>query len=150
MHEKESARADRGSGAPTILIVEDDTGTVETFKQILEKNGYRVRVALDAEAGLLALEHATPSAIILDLHLPTANGVEFLRQLRMARPRIRIPVAMVTGDYFLEDSDAEELRRLNIQVYFKPLWEDDLLVLVGDLLASGPGGHARRRENHDT
>jgi len=133
MNENESP-GDRGSGAATILIVEDDAGAVETFEQILQENGYRVRVAPDAESGLQAVEHATPSAIILDLHLPMADGVEFLRQLRTTRPQARIPVALVTGDYFVEDSVAEDLHKLDVQVYFKPLWEEDLLKLVRDLL----------------
>jgi DNA-binding response OmpR family regulator len=134
VNENVSVGVDRVSGAATILIVEDDAGAVETFEQILKANGYCVCVAPDAESGLLAIEDGTPSAIILDLHLPMADGVEFLRQLRSKAPQTRIPVALVTGDYFVEESLAEELQKYGAQVHFKPLWEEDLLKLVHDLL----------------
>lgn len=119
----------------TILIVEDDPGAVEVFEQILKLNGYGVRVATSAEDGLSELERASPSAVLLDLHLPMADGVEFLRRLRHSARNLRVPIAVVTGDYFVEESAADEIKALGARVHFKPLWEDDLLALVRDLLA---------------
>lgn len=129
-----SVASSRASGGVTILLVEDDPGAVETFEHILKANGYGICVAPDAESGLLAVERAKPSAIVLDLRLPMADGVEFLRQLRAAESQTRIPVAVVTGDYFIEESIAEELQTLGARVHFKPLWDEDLLRLVRDLL----------------
>jgi DNA-binding response OmpR family regulator len=122
--------------AATILIVEDDPGAVETFEQILKLNGYGVRVAADAESGLLEVRRLAPSAVLLDLHLPMGDGVEFLRQLRGSVSHARMPIAVVTGDYFVEDGVARELQTLGARVHFKPLWEEDLLKLIHDLLDS--------------
>ena len=126
-------------GAPannerSILIVEDDVGAVEIFEQILKRNGYGVRVARDAESGLMEIHRDAPAAVLLDLHLPTADGLEFLRQLRASAPHARMPTAVMTGDYFLDEEVARELGRLGAKLYFKPLWEEDLLRLIDDLL----------------
>jgi len=121
-------------GVATVLIIEDDPGATTVFKQILTMNGYDVYVAPDAESGLLEVQRVNPSAVLLDLHLPMADGVEFLRQLRESVPAARMPIAVVTGDYFVEEAVAEELQQLGAQVHFKPLWEDDLLRLVHGLL----------------
>ena len=118
----------------SILIVEDDPGARETFEHILRIHGYGVRVAADAAAGLREVRRSTPSAVLMDLHLPMADGVEFLKQLREIAPQARMPIAVVTGDYFVAEEVAQELRILEAPVHFKPLWEEDLLKLVHDLL----------------
>lgn len=118
----------------TILIVEDDPGTVAVFGEILQRNGYDVCVAPDAESGLREVERVKPSAVLLDLRLPLADGVEFLRQLRADAPQARMPIAVVTGDYFLEETVGREIQALGARVHFKPLWEEDLLKLVRELL----------------
>src|SRR5882724_1510221 len=92
----------------SILIIEDDEGAVETFGQILSNNGYGVRVAFDAESGLAEVDRAAPAAILVDLHLPTIDGVEFLRRLRARAAHARLPIAMVTGDYFIDEGLAQE------------------------------------------
>jgi DNA-binding response OmpR family regulator len=118
-----------------ILIVEDDPGAVETFEHILKTHGYGVRVAPSAESGLMEIEREIPAAVLLDLHLPIGDGLEFLRRLRAREPRPRMPIAIVTGDYFVDEEVCRELQMLGAQIHFKPLWEDDLLRLVGTLLA---------------
>lgn len=127
------------NAAVTILIVEDDPGAVEIFTQILTLNGYAVHVAVDAESALQDIQRVNPSAILLDLHLPMADGVEFLRQLRARSPHDGIPIAVITGDYFVEEDMAREVQALGARFHFKPLWEEDLLKLVQDLLDAQPG-----------
>jgi hypothetical protein len=43
-------------------------------------------------------------------------------------------VAIVTGDYFLEEAVSTELRRLGAEVKFKPMWLEDLVGLARTLL----------------
>ena len=78
----------------TVLVVEDDPGAMETFEHILTLSGYDVRGAADAETGLRELTRTTPAAILIDLHLPLADGVEFLQRLRSLEPYARIPSAV--------------------------------------------------------
>ena len=126
-----SALSDRA--AATILIVDDDEGVTQTFARMLKLEGYNVRTAMSAENGLFEAEHSQPDAIILDLRMPLVDGLGFLRRLR-ARDQRKTPVAIVTGDYFLDESVASELRQLGAELKFKPLWLDDLVGLARDLL----------------
>lgn len=116
-----------------ILIVDDDEGVTETFARMLRLEGYHVRTAVSAEAGLAQVRECSPDAIILDLHMPTLDGLGFLRRLRAAGKR-RIPVAIVTGDHFVDAAVSNELQELGAQLRFKPMWLDDLVGLTQNLL----------------
>jgi DNA-binding response OmpR family regulator len=120
----------------TILIVDDDEGVTQTFARMLTLEGYQVKTAFNAESGLRAASEARPNAIILDLRMPLMDGLGFLRQLRSQGDQqiAPTPVAIVTGDYFLDDSVASELRQLGAELRFKPLWLEDLVGLARNLL----------------
>jgi DNA-binding response OmpR family regulator len=120
--------------ASTILIVDDDEGVTQTFARMLALEGYAVKTAFNAETGLELASERLPDAIILDLRMPLADGLSFLRRFRVLDARQAIPVAIVTGDYFLDDAVARELRELGAELRFKPLWLEDLVSLARNLL----------------
>jgi DNA-binding response OmpR family regulator len=118
----------------TILIVDDDEGVTQTFARMLKLEGFQVRTAISAESGLKVANESQPNAIILDLRMPLVDGLGFLRRLRSQDDQRSTPVAIVTGDYFLEDAVANELRELGAELRFKPLWLEDLVGLARNLL----------------
>jgi len=122
--------------AAKILIVDDDEGVTQTFARMLRLEGYQVRTAVSAETGLREAEHSHPDAIILDLRMPLVDGLGFLRQLRSHDDQRKTPVAIVTGDYFLDEAIATELQELGAELRFKPLWLEDLVGLARNLLQS--------------
>jgi len=131
-----AAAPDVPASARKILIVDDDRAVADTFSRMLKLEGFEVVTALSAEAGLDLTEQLRPDAIILDLRMPIVNGVQFLRIIR-ARPHLaEVPVAIVTGDYFLGETTALELRSLGASVRFKPLWLEDLVALARALMSS--------------
>jgi DNA-binding response OmpR family regulator len=119
-----------------ILIVDDDEGVTQTFARMLRLEGYQVRTAVNAENGLKEAEQSHPDAIILDLRMPLVDGLGFLRRLRAHDDHRSTPVAIVTGDYFLDDAISTELRELGAELRFKPLWLEDLVGLARNLLQS--------------
>lgn len=119
---------------PRVLVVDDDESTVEAFARTLRLEGYEVITASRADAALEAAETSRPDAILLDLRMPMTDGVGFLRQLRARGDHRGTPVAVITGDHSMEDTVSRELRALNADVYFKPVWLDDLLRIVQHLL----------------
>jgi DNA-binding response OmpR family regulator len=120
--------------ATTILIVDDDEGVTQTFARMLTLEGYAVKTAFNAETGLKLANESLPDAIILDLRMPLVDGLSFLRRFRALDAEQTIPVAIVTGDYFLDDTVARELRELGAELRFKPLWLEDLVSLARNLL----------------
>jgi DNA-binding response OmpR family regulator len=119
-----------------ILIVDDDEGVTQTFARMLRLEGYQVRTAVSAESGLRVAEESHPDAIILDLRMPLVDGLGFLRRLRAKDEQRQTPVAIVTGDYFLDDSVSTELRELGAELRFKPMWLEDLVGLARNLLGA--------------
>jgi DNA-binding response OmpR family regulator len=96
--------------------------------------GFSVRTALNAESGLAEATRHQPDAIILDLRMPLLDGLGFLKRLRAQETDRHVPVAIVTGDYFLDEQVSSELRQLGAELKFKPLWLEDLVGLARTLL----------------
>jgi DNA-binding response OmpR family regulator len=122
--------------ASKILIVDDDEGVTQTFARMLRLEGYQVRTAVSAEVGLQVAEETQPDAIILDLRMPLVDGLGFLRRLRTQMGQRSTPVAIVTGDYFLDEAVSSELRELGAELRFKPMWLEDLVNLARNLLGA--------------
>ena len=128
----ETHQADPAVGS--ILIVDDDPSVADTFARLLKLEGFKVTTALDPAVGLELADSLRPQAIILDMRMPIVSGIQFLREVR-ARPHlVHIPVAIVTGDYFLSDALQKELKLLGAAVRFKPLWLEDLVALAKTLI----------------
>jgi CheY-like chemotaxis protein len=119
----------------TILLVDDDRAVVDTFSRLLKLEGYQIAAALDPTAGLELADNIRPDAIILDMRMPLINGLQFLRQVRQRPHLVDIPVAIVTGDYFLSDKLQQEIKALGAALRFKPMWVDDLVALAQSLVA---------------
>lgn len=120
----------------TILVVDDDRSVADTFARMLKLEGFAVATALTAEAGLDLADHVRPDAIILDMRMPITNGLQFLREVRSKAHLVDIPVAIVTGDYFLSESIQHELKSLGASLRFKPLWLEDLVALARTLVSA--------------
>ncbi len=132
------ARKHAGAHPPT---VDDDFATVDTFAQVLRLEGYEVRTALSAEGGMRAVQASRPDAILVDFRMPLATGLEFLRRLRACDGYRDTPVAVVTGDYSLDDTLGTELDQLGARVAFKPLLVAELVDLTSRLLAGRASIH---------
>lgn len=118
-----------------ILIVDDDQVVGETFARMLTLSGYRVTTVQSVDAALTATSGETPDALILDMRMPIVSGLDFLRLLRRDSRLREIPVAIVTGDYFLNEPVLAEMRSLGATIRYKPLWMDDLSALAQSLVA---------------
>jgi CheY-like chemotaxis protein len=122
------------TGTRTILLVDDDRAVVDTFSRMLKLEGYRVASALDPTAGLVLADNLRPDAIILDMRMPLISGLQFLRQVRQRPHLVEVPVAIVTGDYFLPDALQQEVKALGAALKFKPMWLEDLVELAHSLV----------------
>jgi DNA-binding response OmpR family regulator len=117
-----------------VLVIDDDHATTETFARMLRLEGHQVKTAADAEAGLALAYSYEPDAIIVDLRMPYVDGLGFVQRLRAQERAQRTPVAIVTGDYWLDESVTNELTELGARIHFKPLWLEDLVRVANGLL----------------
>ncbi|HET7220518.1 MAG TPA: response regulator [Vicinamibacterales bacterium] len=118
-----------------MVVIDDDVAVDESFGHMLQAAGYDTHTEADCRSGLAYLEQSLPAVVILDLHLPDGTGLECLRRVRSWPTHRHLPVAILTGDYFLDEDIARELNTLGARVFFKPVWEDDLLRIVRELMA---------------
>jgi DNA-binding response OmpR family regulator len=119
-----------------VLIVDDDVSVTDTFSRMLRLEGYEVWAAHSADEGLNLAQTHHPNAVILDLRMPLTNGLQFLRAIRAIPGLANTPVAIVTGDYYLDEAQAAEIQALGADLRYKPLWLEELVTLARDLLSS--------------
>ena len=79
-----------------ILVVDDERAVRDSLRRALELDGYRVELAEDGEQALRRLDlEPAPDAVILDVLMPGADGLEVCRRLRAAGNGV--PVLMLTA-----------------------------------------------------
>lgn len=85
------------SGAPLVLLVEDEVGLSKLMVMILEDEGYRVVVAANGVQGLRKLEQEMPALIITDYMMPELNGVEMVRTIRRDPVYAEVPILLMSA-----------------------------------------------------
>ena len=81
----------------TILLMDEDAETLEKLQGILRREGFRVLVAADGDAGLRLARRECPDLIILDLLLAGLDGIQVCLQLRQDETTRHIPILLHTA-----------------------------------------------------
>lgn len=89
--------------ATQILIVEDEPAIQTLITYALEKSGYAVLQAENAEKALSMINEKMPDLVLLDWMLPQMNGIEFARLLRQEERTRLLPIIMLTAR--IDESD---------------------------------------------
>jgi len=80
-----------------ILVIEDEKEIQDLIRYNLEKAGYRVSVAKDGDKGLEQLFATRPDAVVLDLMLPGATGLDILKEARAETSMQDLPILVLTA-----------------------------------------------------
>ncbi len=91
------ARIAHPGGTTDVLVVDDDAGTREMLKRLLNREGWLVREAEDGAAGLDEVARSRPAVVLLDLMMPRMDGFEMLTLLRQNEATRDLPVVIVTS-----------------------------------------------------
>jgi CheY-like chemotaxis protein len=126
---------------PSVLVVDDDVGMVDTLVDILSARRYRVETAYSGDAAVAMVRQMSYDAVLMDIQMPGLNGVEALRLMKGLAPKIS--VIMMTA--FTRDELVEEARQATaVTVLPKPLDMDWVLALlvrvIGSTAPGAPGG----------
>lgn len=84
-----------------ILVIEDEHKLAGILKRGLQEHGYAVDIAYDGEDGLAFAETGEQDLIILDIMLPSLDGLEVARRLRARR--MNTPILMLTARDAVDD-----------------------------------------------
>ena len=124
-----------------ILLVEDNADLVSLIEKALTRAGLdadSVRNAADAEASLRSMHYA---AIVLDLGLPDADGLEVLEQIR--RRRDQTPVLILSARGGLDDR-VKGLHKGASDYMVKPFAMEELVARLQALLRRAPDSPGQR------
>lgn len=80
----------------SILITDDDSSCRETLRDIVEADGFRTLLAASGEEAIDLVREAPVHLALLDMHMPTLNGLETLQMVRQVNSMI--PCIIVTAD----------------------------------------------------
>ncbi len=121
-----------------ILQIEDDAVEKMSLQRIFRKLSvpHHLETAANGEEALLKLrsnQAAFPHIILLDLHMPLMNGIEFLAALRADTKLQSIAVYVMTSSDLPEDRDAAVRLRVSRYVV-KPFTTEKYQEAIVDLL----------------
>ena len=121
---------------PRILLVDDDRNLLALLERGFRYEGFAVATALDGSQCITELQREAPDLVLLDIGLPSIDGIELLERLRASSD---IPVVMLSA----RDEVADKVTALGIgadDYVSKPFAFDELLARVHAVL--------RRRRPH--
>ena len=73
-----------------LLLIEDDENVAEVLADAFAVDGHETAIAHTGEDGLALLARERPDAVVLDVRLPTLNGVGVLRKIRSTDPNLPV------------------------------------------------------------
>jgi DNA-binding response OmpR family regulator len=115
----------------TVLIVEDDPDTRRMYRAALSLAAFDVVEAQDGLSALHILDQRRADIVILDLMLPTVDGLSVQQEIAAHAGTRDIPIVIVTGSTLpLDDVKVPCIMR-------KPVSPDELVAAVRRCLASG-------------
>jgi len=79
-----------------VLIVEDEPGTANMYRIVLEVEGYETLVAYTASAAVQALERIRPDLVLLDVMLRSSCGLDVCRHIRSQADISDLPVVIAS------------------------------------------------------
>ena len=89
-----------------VLVVDDDPAVISVLRRGLAYEGFAVDTAASGEDALALARQRPPDLVVLDIMMPGLDGLEVLRRLRAADPRL--PILMLTA----RDAPADQVKGL--------------------------------------
>jgi diguanylate cyclase len=80
-----------------VLVIDDETNVTKTVRFLLQREGFEVCVAENADRGLELAFDTQPDLILCDVSMPGLSGLEMLRVLKGNPRTAHIPVVLMSG-----------------------------------------------------
>lgn len=117
-----------------VLIVDDDTITLNLLQLILRSVGFETTIAKNGIEALELLEQFLPDVVLLDIQMPLMNGLEVCRRIRNNKRLAQLPVILLTTN--AKHSKWKEAKAAGANKYLlKPIKRETLTNEINELLA---------------
>ena len=113
--------------APRILVVDDESGILDTLRILLKNEGFAVITALGGRAGLEQLAAQAPDIVLTDVRMPSVTGLDVLAAVRAQSAET--PVVLMTAQATLQSA----IQAVNEGAFYylqKPFRNDELVAIL--------------------
>src|SRR5438445_6041874 len=111
---------------PSILIVDDEQGILDTLRILLKNEGFDVTTAQGGKAGLEQLKAAAPDLVLTDIKMPGVTGIEILAAAKEQDPET--PVILMTAQASLQTA-IQAVNQGAFHYVPKPFSNDEIVAL---------------------
>ncbi|MEJ2721535.1 MAG: response regulator [bacterium] len=113
----------------SILVIDDEQDVREFLSDLLQDQGYSVRIATNGIEALDMMKQEAPDLILLDLLMPKETGTDLYRKIHRRKEFESIPVIVISGlpGRYLAVSKS-------VPVFDKPIDEEGLLEAIGKII----------------
>ncbi len=111
---------------PSILVIDDESGILDTLRILLKNSGFNVQTAQGGNAGLSALKSNPPDIVLTDVRMPQVTGIQILEAVRDVDGET--PVILMTAQASLQTA----IQAVNEGAFYyiqKPFSNDDLIAI---------------------
>ncbi|MFO0729394.1 MAG: sigma-54 dependent transcriptional regulator [Nitrospiraceae bacterium] len=138
LRHSEAAMVSRTPGTTTLLIVDDEQRLRESLVELFTSVGYCVLEASDGQEALERLGQTSrlPDAILMDLKMPRADGMDALRRLAQRPDTKAIPVVIMTA-FGGSEHTIQAMKAGAYDYITKPFNADELLQMVDRAVSLG-------------
>ena len=115
------------SQKPSVLVIDDESGILDTLRILLKKEGFEVTTAQGGKAGLEAIKSGTHDIILTDVRMPQVTGLDILAAARDQDPMT--PVILMTAQASLQTA----IGAVNAGAFYyiqKPFANDELVAIL--------------------
>ena len=112
-----------------VLIVDDSKTEVMFLTDLLQKNGFVVRSAENADEAFKRLSEEKPDLILMDVQMPEVDGLQATEQIRRIPRHLHTPIVAMTANVFGDDRQACLAAGMN-DFLTKPVLADRLLSAI--------------------
>jgi len=115
------------AASPTVLVIDDEMGILDTIRILLKSEGFTPYTALGGKKGLEQIEALKPELIISDVRMPDVTGLDILASVRAHDPEA--VVILMTAQASLQSA----IGAVNNGAFYyiqKPFKNDELVTIV--------------------
>jgi len=121
------ANAQSSGALPSVLVIDDESGIVDSLRILLKNEGFAAHVALGGQEALNRLSEIDPDIVLTDVRMPTVGGMQVLSAVRARSPDT--PVILMTAQATLQSA----VQAVNEGAFYyiqKPFRNDELVAIL--------------------
>jgi two-component system response regulator HydG len=115
------------NGGPSVLVIDDEAGILDTMRILLRSEGFTPYTALGGKAGLDQIAELRPEIVLSDVRMPDVNGMDVLSAARTQDPDAA--VILMTAQASLQTA----IQAVNNGAFYyiqKPFRNDELIAII--------------------